>query len=113
MDEILKRPFEERAEQLLTQAIAPLYRFPGKIIKQTTRYWEVSIQFGRDLSTYDNDHLTALVVLSHNLGVRVEITPYSNRSLRIMLHPRNQRTGRLWERMPEFEDHAKKILGAE
>ena len=50
------------------------------------------MQFHGDLSTYDFNGLTALVVLAHARAVRVSIQP-GMRSLWIILHKRTSWTG--------------------
>lgn len=52
----------------------------------------ISMLFSGDLSTYDFNNLTALVVLAHARAVRVSIQP-AMRSLRIILHKRISWTG--------------------
>lgn len=62
-----------------------------------------------NLATVDFNHLTRLVVLCHHLMLRLEISPYSNTSLRLMFHQRKTRTGRLFARCPRMIDHIQLI----
>lgn len=52
------------------------------------------------LSTFDFDNLTTLVFLAHDLLIRVEISPASNREIRLMLFPRHTRDGGTSQRHP-------------
>lgn len=69
--------------------------------------WEnpsyVEIRLRRELSTWDFNLLTQLVVLCHDEAIRLEISPCSNTSLKLLFHER-QREGRMYERHPTIED---------
>lgn len=68
---------------------------------------EVPIRGG--LYSYDDNKLTAILVLAHDNLLRVEINPRANRWLSLVFHKRRGRTGRIFERMPTMEDHIKSI----
>lgn len=59
------------------------------------------------LSTFDDDKLTRIVVASHAYGLRAEISNHGMRGLKILLHNRKSRTGRMWERHPTMDEVVK------
>ncbi|MBK6418488.1 MAG: hypothetical protein IPF79_04755 [Ignavibacteria bacterium] len=54
----------------------------------------------QDMSTFDSDLLTRLVIASHQYGVRAEIHPCNFHYLEVYLHPRAQREGATYARHP-------------
>lgn len=62
----------------------------------------------RSLATFDGNHLTALVVLSHDRCLRLDIRARRPQVLELLFHQR-QRTGAISERMPTMEDHIRTI----
>lgn len=56
----------------------------------------------RDLSTFDTDALTRLVILAHDLAIRVEIRPAMH-NVRVLAHQRT-REGSLMHRHPTIEE---------
>ena len=60
------------------------------------------------LSTYDDDELTRLVVLSHDRCLRLSINPCNFNYLELLFHQRN-RIDDLYHRMPTMEDHLEQI----
>ena len=65
-------------------------------------------------ATYDFDGLTRLVVLAHDRCIRAEFQPSGPGMLKVVLHKRHKRQGRMHERHPTLEDHIKIIRkGAE
>lgn len=71
--------------------------------------WSCNIH--RNLSTYDNDSLTRLVVLCHDACIRLEISPSGPGLLRLSFWQRDGRDGRLYARHPTLEDNVKRIRG--
>lgn len=61
------------------------------------------------LATIDGDRLTRLVVLTHDLMLRMEIIPRHYRWLELRFWQRTKRDGRLMERIPTTEDHVASI----
>jgi hypothetical protein len=61
------------------------------------------------MSTYDDNLLTKLVVMSHDRMLRVEINPRHYRYLEFVFHKRTNRDGPNSERIPELEDHVNSI----
>ena len=55
------------------------------------------------LATFDYSYLTRLVLMSHEWGVRVCINGSGPGMIKIILHKRHSRDGRLYERHPTIE----------
>ena len=60
----------------------------------------------RTLETYDGDLLTRLVVLGHDLCVRVEVGPSNPQGVSVVVHQRQRTAARQSERHPTLEDAA-------
>jgi|SRR5688572_3797331 len=56
-------------------------------------------------STWDFNDLTRAVVMSHDRMVRFEILPGGPGRLKFNLHKRHNRSGQMYERLPELEEH--------
>lgn len=55
------------------------------------------------VATYDDDKMTRIVIASHKYGIRAEIDNYGMRGIKILLHNRVSRVGRMFERHPTIE----------
>jgi hypothetical protein len=55
-------------------------------------------------SNYDYDYLTMAVIMSHNWGVRLQISGSGPGMFKISLWKRHKREGDMSERMPTIED---------
>ena len=64
----------------------------------------VCINFYGDLSTYDFNRLTRLVLLAHRDAVRVEIASSGPRMVRIIAHKRSHGGDRVHNRHPSLAD---------
>lgn len=58
-----------------------------------------------DLSTFDFDELTKLVVLSHDRMIRISINAVAPHRMQLLFHQRKTRIGSISERMPTMEEH--------
>lgn len=65
---------------------------------------DVYVGLGADLATFDGDRLTRIVILAHDLCVRVEIVAAGPRGLRLLFHRREPVAVRLAQRHPRLED---------
>ena len=72
---------------------------------------EITIMAYGSWATYDFDHLTRLVVLSHDRMIRASIQPCNFTHFKLMFHKRLTREGSIMERMPTMEDHVAQIRG--
>ncbi|WHI52684.1 hypothetical protein P3339_07970 [Microbulbifer sp. MLAF003] len=59
--------------------------------------------FGR-FATFDFDHLTRGVVMAHDRAIRFAIEPSGPGLLKLILHFRGCRTGRMYQRHPTMEE---------
>lgn len=59
----------------------------------------------KSLSTYDDSHLTHLVLLAHQRAIRVQISPRSNHYLTLIFHQRESGMKHEWhKRHPTIEE---------
>jgi|TARA_R100000084_G_scaffold97923_2_gene51972 hypothetical protein len=59
---------------------------------------------GHGIATYDSDGLTALVIGAHDMCIRVELSACSPTHIEILMHQRDRREGRLYQRHPTIEE---------
>lgn len=76
------------------------HHFPGEI-KEWGYGWIIPAQ--NNLSTYDFNHLTRLVVMAHDKCIRVELVPKGMNRICIAIHKRI-REGDYYQRHPTMED---------
>lgn len=98
-------PFEVRANRVLATAFGGLHHVP-RIVKHDQgheRYemWEVNTW--DDLSTWDFNILTVLVIMAHDQCVRLSICHSGPRMVKIRMWPR-KRHGGITERHPTIEE---------
>jgi hypothetical protein len=60
-----------------------------------------------DWATFDFADLTRLVVIAHDMCIRISIQPTSRHRMRVMLHPRAGREGDMCRRHPTIEEAIK------
>lgn len=70
----------------------------------------IAMRWSQDLSTFDFDRLTALVLLAHKYWVRVSIQSHAPRYIKIVCHRRKPDGDRIYERHPGLADLAAKAL---
>lgn len=83
------------------------HHIPGFEPKQFGPGWFVSDDRG-DIASYDFSKLTKLVVLAHDMCIRVSIMPNSARTVKIAVHKR-EREGSQSKRHPTLEEAVAKI----
>lgn len=94
--------FEDRAVQLLSRVFRGMHHVNG-LKKVSPRHWTCLTL--ADLSTFDFDTLTRLVLAAHQYCIRVSITQGGPRRLKIELHERGKRDGdSAWERHPDIRE---------
>ncbi len=63
--------------------------------------------FNHGWATFDFSLLTRAVIMAHDRMIRFEISPSGPRMLKLHLHKRHAREGRMYERHPTIEDAIK------
>lgn len=82
----------------------------GKVDWGNNTWIEVVID--KMMSTVDNNDLTRLVVIAHNMMLRVEMTGIGPGYVKLQFHQRSLRNlemGRYWDWCPSIEDHIARI----
>ena len=92
---------KEAAVEFLAELFGGEHHIPGKV-KPFGPGWCVSMN--GDLSTFDFDGLTRLVFLAHDRCVRAAVMHSGPRMIKIVLHPRTNRDGHMYERHPTLCD---------
>jgi hypothetical protein len=100
-------PLGTAVADLLGDVWAGIYHLDSGALKRVDWHhpFFIDITLRGSLSTFDSDHLTALVVLSHDRMLRMTVEPAAPRYLRLTFHQRHTRTGSMMERIPTIEDH--------
>lgn len=101
-----QEPFEVRAEKLLSRVFRGMHHVSS--LKKTPTYWTCS-ECG-DMSTYDFDTLTRLVLAAHEYCCRVEIKQGGPQRLKIIVSPRIPKTDEtmIYECHPTIEQAIEK-----
>lgn len=102
--DLIELPFEEKIELFID------YVFGGRHHTRAVEQKELCyfIKFWDDISTWDGNKLTKIVVAAHDLGLRVDAEPNGMRGMRLMIHNRKQRDG-ISKGHPTLEQHLEKI----
>ena len=105
-------PFGVHVADLLGQVYAGIYHIQDEVLHPRAEWQHPSrieiVTYG-DLSTYDFNVLTKLVVLCHDHAIRLTIAPASNKYLRLIFHKRQRNSPHISERHPTLEDAAQDI----
>lgn len=102
-------PLGIRVADLLGELFNGLYHIDPDILNEINwgndTWIDVCLPSGTDLTTWDSNKLTKLVLLAHYMAIRVQIEPVSLVGrLRIIFHQRLSRTGPLTIRHPSIEE---------
>jgi hypothetical protein len=89
--------------QLLRDLFHGWHHLPGDIKQSGSRAIHINIR-GGNLSTFDYNNLTVLVVLAHDRMIRAEICSSGPGMVKLMLHKRHQRVGDMALRHPTLAD---------
>lgn len=104
-------PFGAVVADLLGYAFAGLYHMDEDALERAQwdndRFIEIDL-IPRDMSTYDFNLLTVIVLLAHDLCIRVSVSAQFRGVLRLGFWPR-RRTGGMAQRHPTLEDHVAEI----
>lgn len=98
--DLIELPFDMRVEGLIEMVFGGKHR----LSRCTEFATHVELVPHGSLATYDDDRLTLLVLAAHKYGVRAEVTNHGMRGVKILVHPRKARTGRMYERHPTIEE---------
>ena len=98
-DDLIDLPFNEKVERFVIDVFGGVHRV--RKLEEKSNHW-LCVPFG-PLSTFDDDRLTRIVIASHTYGIRAEIDNHGMRGLKILLHNRVSRDGRLFQRHPTIE----------
>ncbi len=96
--------FGARVADLLGFLYMGLYHLDGVEKHDWSQDYRIAVTIGKyDLSTYDNDRLTVLVLLAHRMAIRVAIESASPWRLRLIFSNR-RREGKWHERHPDITE---------
>lgn len=98
--DLIGLPLAEKVERFIDDVFGGRHRI-RKLIDKGNCF--VCVPYGT-LATYDDDKLTRVVIESHRLGLRAEIDNHGMLGIKILLHNRNCRVGRMWDRHPVLKD---------
>ena len=98
--DLIELPFAVRVARVIEMVFGGKHR----LAKCTEHATHVELVPHGTLATYDDDRLTLLVLAAHEYGVRAEVTNNGMRGIKILLHNRKARTGRMFERHPTIEE---------
>lgn len=99
-DTLISQPFEWRAEQVLSRAFGGMHHVYN--LHKSPREWHTN-HYG-DLSTFDFNALTLLVLGAHEYCIRLSIQSSGPRMVKICLWPRISRDGTFDKRHPTIEE---------
>lgn len=103
MDDAKEMTFEERAQWVVDAAWRGAYHCDGWRRRQPFGRGVVfSVRAGGDFASFDGDTLTRLLFAAHDACVRVEIGGANYQFIKVYLHPRESREGRVFSRHPSI-----------
>jgi hypothetical protein len=109
-------PFGAEVADILGQVYAGIYHIDSEVLHKRCDWSHasrievvISDSHNGGLSTFDFNHLTAMVVLCHDRCVRLTVAGASRNHLRLVFHQRLSRRGSTCERHPTLFEAAKDI----
>lgn len=106
-------PLGIKVADLLGEVYKGLYHIPASLLRKV--HWEdedfISVSVFDGLATWDYDQLTKLVVLGHDIMVRIEIVSCCPGYLKLLMSKRDERDGSIMTGYPTMEEHIKMIRG--
>lgn len=105
-------PLGKNVADLLGDVFAGIYHLDYNALRKVDWSDKRCIQFvlgWHDLSTFDCDELTRLVVLCHDRMLRMSIEASTHKYLKLTFHCRNKRNGNQFERIPTIEQAIHRI----
>lgn len=110
-------PIAYQALYILSRLYAGLHHCPDVLHRVKKGVWSNPHWFectiDCELATWDFSKLTLLVILAHDMCVRVSIKGCGPRCMKLMFHPRKGREGRMSERHPTIEQAIVHVRGTE
>lgn len=100
MSDYIALPLKEKVDRFLDYVFAGAHHV--RSVTDKGNHYSV-VPYG-SLATFDGIALTKIVIASHILGLRADIENNGMRGVRILLHNRTCREGRLYERHPNGHD---------
>lgn len=100
MSDFVELPFKEKVECFVNEVFGGEHRV-RKLVHNHNHF--VCVPHGT-LCTFDDDKLTRIVIASHRYGVRAEVDSYGMQGVKILLHNRASRQGRMYERHPSLAE---------
>jgi hypothetical protein len=71
----------------------------------------IEVTLDRELSSFDGDELTRLILLAHDRMLRISLSGLGPGYIRLTIHKRHKREGQLHERMPTIDKHIELLRG--
>jgi hypothetical protein len=95
------------AADLLGDVFLGIYHMNYTSLKKVdwTDEWNIEVTVGKELSSFDGDELTRLLLLAHDRRMRVSLVGLGPHYMRLCISKRKKRTGQMHERLPTMEDH--------
>ena len=95
-----------KVADILGQIFGGIYHI-SHLIKKTdwTDSFCIEIKMDQELSNYDFDNLTRLMVMCSDNLIRFSITPLNFRYTKLQFWQRESRTGDISKRLPDLESH--------
>lgn len=93
---------KEEATEFFAEFYFGEHHIPYSGIKEAGYGWKVA--HNNDLSTYDFNALTRLVIAAHDKCYRVSVMAKSPKDIWIIVHKRESREGHMTKRHPTMED---------
>lgn len=108
-------PFRERALGVLAFAYSGLHHvvYLNRARWRDGDYPSLQISVPDQLSTYDGNTLTRLVVAAHDLAIRIEIMAGGPRRVKLFISPRQREHLSVWGRHPALDRHADLLRAAD
>lgn len=103
-------PLGKRVAQLLGTVYGGIYHLPQHCYMSKKTQWDNSkhiriyLEDSNHLSTFDFNHLTALVILAHDYCVRLHIKPCTPRLLILDFHLRERNGKEIYSYHPTIEE---------
>lgn len=102
-----------KAVYILSRIHHGLHHCPKVLKKVKPEDWDQPYYFEcqhyDELATCDGGELTTLVILAHDLGVRVAVEGVGPNYMRLIFHPRKSRDGRMDQRHPSIEESVERV----